>query len=398
MNVCPVGAISMQPVGPLGHIHPVIDAGKCIDCHLCEKTCPVNHPKDLLIPIAAYAAVSRDYDDLMTSSSGGASSVMASKILKQGGIVYGCVQENYRDIRHQRIDSLTDIHKLKGSKYVQSNIGYIYKDVLADLKRGVPVLFSGTPCQISGLRAYLRKDYENLYLVDLVCHGVPSQQLLRENVATMLKRNDSDAYVHFRQKGVPLARTFGVFVNNAPHSTVAQQVFLNNDYISAFMNGLTFRDCCYNCRYAGSRRGSDITIADFWGLGKTTIKTDRGISLMLQNTEKGARLIEMASPACHMEQRSVEEAINGNGQLLAPFKAPVNRASFLSDYARFGARAYRKHLKQYRRSYVAAYLPAYYRRIGIWLSKLPWIHHVFPIVMGYLHARALAKKKKIYLS
>ena len=191
MNVCPKDAITLVEQDPLGHIYPLIDSTKCIDCHLCEKTCPANHPKDLHTPIAAYAAVSRDYDDLMTSSSGGASSVMATAIIKQGGVVYGCVQENYRDIRHQRIHSLTDVHKLKGSKYVQSNINYIFKDVLADLKRGVPVLFSGTPCQIAGLRAYLRKDYENLYLVDLVCHGVPSQQLLQENVESMLKRKDS---------------------------------------------------------------------------------------------------------------------------------------------------------------------------------------------------------------
>lgn len=379
MNVCPKEAITMQPTGVLRHMHPVIDPTKCIDCHLCEKTCPVNHPKELKSPLAAYAAVSRGYDDLMTSSSGGAAAAFAAEILDMGGVVYGCVQEHYRDIRHRRIDSHADAHKLKGSKYVQSDIGYIYKEVLADLKRKVPVLFTGTPCQIAGLRAFLRKDYDNLYLVDLVCHGVPSQHLLRENVESMLG-SGTTAYVNFRRKGTSIARMFGVFVDNCSPVDENKQVFLKNSYITAFMHGLTFRDCCYSCRYATPTRGSDITIADYWGLGKTTLKTDRGISLVLQNTDKGGELIDRLGQRCHLEERNAEEAITGNGQLQTPFPPPPHRTQFLEDYEKVGTKAFRKHLKGYIREYIATYLQARLSRFGRLaglIRRLPGSHLLY---------------------
>ena len=153
---------------------------------LCAKTCPVNHPVELRTPLRACAAVSRDEADLMSSASGGASSLLAQETLRRGGIVYGCAMESYRDIRHVRIDRAEDAWKIKGSKYVQSRIGEIYKQVRADLQAGREVMFSGTPCQVAGLRNYLRKAYPNLLLVDLVCHGVPSQKLLRDNIQSVL--------------------------------------------------------------------------------------------------------------------------------------------------------------------------------------------------------------------
>ena len=194
----------MEESEPFGYIYPIIDSNLCVDCGLCAKICPVNSPIELNEPQKAYSAVSKDYDDLMSSASGGASSVLSQLLLKRGGVVYGCVQRNYMDIAHRRIDSCTDSPLMKGSKYVQSNIGYIYRDVKQDLNDGREVLFTGTPCQIAGLRAYLRKDYDQLYLVDLVCHGVPSQKLLREDVEYLLKdyrHVDKDSIcVGFRQK------------------------------------------------------------------------------------------------------------------------------------------------------------------------------------------------------
>ena len=204
MNICAHNAITMEAYSSLGYVYPVIDASKCVDCGLCAKTCPANNPIGLHKPLKAFAAISKNHDDLMTSASGGASSVLCQTILKRGGIVYGCVQRNYKDIAHRRISSYEDYTLMKGSKYVQSNIGYIYRDVKADLNNGKEVLFTGTPCQIAGLKAYLRKDYERLYLVDLVCHGVPSQKLLREDVESLLKdypnADRSKICVEFRQK------------------------------------------------------------------------------------------------------------------------------------------------------------------------------------------------------
>lgn len=356
MNTCPRDAITMQPIGPLQHIYPAIDPTKCIDCGLCAKTCPVNRPLELHEPIKAYAAISRDKQDLMSSSSGGAASVCSQYILKQGGIVYGCVQKNYRDIAHRRVDKLSDAPSMKGSKYVQSDINLTYRSVKQDLKAGRQVLFTGTPCQVAGLRAYLRKDYENLYLVDLVCHGVPSQHLLRENVEQMQGKIPSNPpCVHFRRKGEPLARMFGVFLDDSGTLSEKKQLFLYNDYITAFMCGITFRPNCYTCPYARRQRCSDVTISDFWGVGNTTVPTKDGISLMLQNTKKGAQLIAAAQEMCQWQERPIEEAIRGNGQLQTSFPLPPNREMFEADYARMGPSAYKKHLSQYRSEWKIAH-------------------------------------------
>lgn len=221
MNICNHRAISMEESGPLGHIYPIINSEKCVDCGLCAKKCPVNVPLKLNEPLKAFSAISKDHDDLMSSASGGASSVLSQVILRRGGIVYGCVQNNYRDIAHRRISNYSDLSKLKGSKYVQSNIGFIYRDVKKDLANGKEVLFTGTPCQIAGLKAFLGRDYEHLYLVNLVCHGVPSQKLLREDVESLLKdyphADRNRVCVEFRQKKRKQQRTFepnwGTFIS-----------------------------------------------------------------------------------------------------------------------------------------------------------------------------------------
>lgn len=360
MNVCGHNAISMEEVSPYGYVYPKIDKSRCIDCGLCVKTCPVNTPSSLHEPIKAYAAISRDVEDLLSSTSGGASSVMANHILHKGGVVYGCVQNNYKDIAHRRIDKPEDAYKLKNSKYVQSNIGMIYREVKKDLAGGREVLFTGTPCQIAGLRNYLRKEYENLYLVDLVCHGVPSQHLLIEDIDEILRRNgilDDNYQVVFRKKN-PRALSenlkYGIFLCQENSELVLPKkdvAFLNDNYITAFMAGIIFRESCFSCPYAKEHRGSDITIADFWGLGNSSVPKDKGISLMMTNTLKGEKLVEELSSFCYIEERGVEEAIRGNGQLIAPSKYPKERNVFLRLYPSSKDAAYKCSLKKYRSDY-----------------------------------------------
>ena len=177
LNVCPKGAIRMVEEGAAGYQYPAIDPDLCIDCGLCAKTCPANHPVELRAPMRAYAAISRDEADLMSSASGGASSLLAQETLRRGGVVYGCAMESYRSVRHVRIDKAEDAWKIKGSKYVQSHVGTVHKQVKADLQAGREVMFSGTPCQVAGLRRYLRKDYPNLLLVDLRPMGITGKEL-----------------------------------------------------------------------------------------------------------------------------------------------------------------------------------------------------------------------------
>lgn len=349
MNVCPKDAITMQELGVEGYNYPMIDQSKCIDCHLCVEICPSNHPIKLYRPQKSFAAISREQDDLMSSTSGGASSVMVQYILSQGGAVYGCVQENYKDIRHQRITDIKEAYKLKGSKYVQSDISYCYRQVKQDLHNGLKVLFTGTPCQIAGLRSYLRKEYDNLFLVDLVCHGVPSQKLLRDNVEDILEKTGETPLISFRKKGTkPQELRYGIFFDLKYAIPMRKQLFPHNDYIAAFMAGLIFRKNCFSCPYAQPQRGSDVTIADYWGIGKSAVPTGRGVSLMLVNTLKGESLVKDVSHLCHIEERTVEEAVRGNGQLNRPSTEPSVRDEFISLYAINREKAYSTCLREYR--------------------------------------------------
>ena len=367
MNVCAHNAISLTEQGVFGYIYPEIDQDKCIDCGLCVKTCPANTPVKFNAPLKAFAAISKDHHDLMTSASGGASSVLVNSVLNKNGIVYGCVQRNYKNISHERIDKIEDAHLLKGSKYVQSYIGYIYRDVKEDLKTGKTVLFTGTPCQIAGLKSYLKKDYDNLILVDLVCHGVPSQKLLEEDVEYLLRdypnADKEKIRVEFRRKKRSPGEfepdwgtfiSYGVFNGGGAKAFAhkkKKQDFLIDNYITAFMAGTIFRENCYTCSYAQNQRGSDITIADFWGLKKCAVPTTEGVSLLLPNTQKGLMAINEFKENFIICERPVDEAINGNGQLLHPSLRPKERDVFLSTYPNNTSKAYKASLKNYKEQY-----------------------------------------------
>ena len=367
-NICPVKAIDMVLSAPLGEIHPRIDQDKCIDCRQCEKVCPVNHPVELRSPLRAIAMISKDKEDLMSSASGGASAVLSRRVIEQGGIVYGCVGESYKDIAHRRITTLSDLYKLKGSKYVQSDVNDIYRQVKRDLCDGKTVLFTGTPCQNGGLKNFLRKDYPNLYLVDLCCHGNPSQEMLQRDCEYLLQHaagnTAGEAKVTFREKypfrentDEPFSVAYGTFLIDGDGHRIKirgkRDAFLRDDYITAFMRGLIFRDSCYTCTYAGPRRCSDITIADFWGLNRCSVPQANGVSLLLINTEKGMALANDSLRDTLCEERPVSEAINGNGQLIHPSAMPDDREQFLKEYSDNPRQAYRKHLRRYRHQYRA---------------------------------------------
>ena len=345
---CVHKAIRMDEVPPHGYLYPVINSDLCIDCGLCSKVCPANNPPNFYKPLTAFAAVSKDYDDLMTSSSGGASSVLAHRVIRDGGVVYGSVEVDYANISHSRIDREEEIYKIKGSKYVHSYTTGCYPLVRSDLKKGTKVLFLGTPCQVAGLVNYLRKPYDNLITVDLCCHGVPSQKFLRDDVETFCDNNAS----FFRKKGdmsKPWDR-YKLTINDKKKEMISSP-FLKDNYITAFMSGHLFRENCYSCPYAKARRVSDITIADFWGYKGNKIITDDGISLLMPSTNKGLQLIDACKEALHYEEREVAEAIKGNGQFNCSSKRPPERDAFLNTYPQDIQQAYDIALTEY----VAAY-------------------------------------------
>ncbi len=321
-----------------GFIYPVIDSDLCVDCGLCEKICPALHPQPFNdTPKHTYATVCNDTEERRTSSSGGLSSLICRHIIRKGGVAYGCSQINYQDIRHIRVDKENDLYKLKGSKYVQSNIGYIYKDVKKDLQEGKYVAFSGTPCQIAGLKAFLRKDYEKLITLDLICHGVPSQKMLRDDIEYYLKNeNKESVFVNFRWKA-QYGIQYGIQFGNIDERTIIRQPY--DPYMFAFMTGYSFRENCHACPYSQEKRIGDITIGDFWRLGAyapTKLQIKHGVSLILVNSDKGQALIEEVKPQLTTEERMLQEAVDGNANLSFPSPRPTNKDRFLMTYKESG--------------------------------------------------------------
>lgn len=336
MNICAHNAITMQE-DELGYQYPHINASLCVDCGLCRKICPALHPIDLQAPLEIFAAVAKNVHEHATCSSGGVASGICRYILKQGGVVYGCCQKNYLEITHVRVEKEEDLEPLKGSKYVQSNIGVCYRLVKKDLLDGKKVLFTGTPCQVAGLKQFLCKEYEQLYAIDLVCHGVAPQRLLREEVENCTEKmkvlkNEDQVFVKFRWKakyGIQFG--FQLWRKGRDMQLLDSKSFPYSPYITAFMTGLSFRENCHNCIYGNYRRIGDLTVGDFWGLGaleKTSIDARKGVSLLLVNTSKGKHLLEQVATNFVLEQRTLEEAVRGNVNLRQASVRPANKDLF----------------------------------------------------------------------
>lgn len=376
VNACGKKAISMQP-DSFGFLYPHIDTMLCVDCGLCTKVCPVNHPPKAVYPATAYAVQSKDRADLMSSTSGGAASVFSQYVISQGGVVYGCSGLDITHICHTRIDAILDLNQLKGSKYVQSEISFVFQQVKEDLKAGKKVLFIGTPCQVAGLKNFLHVDYEILITVDLVCHGVPSQQLLLNNVedGSYLQQK---CRVFFRKKGKKETDLkYGVYVKGAD-SLIYSKNYPKDKYIMGFMQGLFHRNSCYSCHWADSNRCSDITVGDFWGLGKVkNIKIDKGlgVSEVLLNTKKGISFFEECKPLFYYEQRQVQEAVTGNAQLQYPSKRHPLYYQFQQLYVKEGfTKSCQKCLRRdYRHYYIASLKQSLFKL----LIKVPYARSTY---------------------
>lgn len=316
-NACPVGAIQMLP-GKIGHLFPTI-LDKCIECNKCIKTCPVNNPVELQKPIKTLAFWIKDDEEHQTSTSGGAAACFTNYILEEGGTVYGCASLPHGVIEHIRIDKKEDAFKLKGSKYVHSHINNTYQLIKADLKSGKKVLFIGLPCQVAGLKRYIGKENANLFAIDLICHGVPSQQVLFEYIESLGIKRDEVSVVAFRE-----AKGYYLTIKSSGRS-----VYYKNEckdlYYMAFNDNLCFRDSCFTCRYSAPERVGDLTIGDFWGLGKQEPfnYTPHGhVSVVLVNNSKGELLMKSCSDKYEAVERSLDEAVAGNHNLKSPSVAP----------------------------------------------------------------------------
>lgn len=332
-NSCPVNAITMTY--EKGFKYPVIDAEKCIGCLACEKSCPVIKPNPLPQtyeePIV-YAAWNKDAYIREHSSSGGAFSALATYILANGGCVAGAAYDENMYVNHITIDSLDELEKLRGSKYVQCSMNDNYKTVKKKLIEGKRVLFVGTPCQVSGLRSFLKKEYENLICCDFICHGVPSPLLFTDYLKWFENGHNfkTDSFT-FRSKKSGWYDALRVANGNI----VAKGKW--DAYFLGFNRNITLRESCYNCPSNGVPRKGDITVADFWGIGRKykflpMKDIEKGVSLVMLNNDKGKDFFDGAQEFLVCHNRTFEEALAGNKPMIEASSRPRERDTFYTDY------------------------------------------------------------------
>jgi coenzyme F420-reducing hydrogenase beta subunit len=346
--ICPKKAINMLE-DEYGYIYPDIDLNRCVNCNLCDKACPALHNYDSVQPLSVWAAVTKDINTLQTTASGGFATTLSEYVISQNGIVYGCAQISAIEYKHIRVDSLDKLALLKGSKYIQSDVCPAYGQARNDLNQGKFVLFTGTPCQIAGLKSFLRKDYDNLITLDLVCHGVPPLKMLKEQLLSYreLKKVSLDnVYVDFRWKvrseshsEIHFGLRTAVRSEDGMIKVIREEDNMINPYMRCFQTGVSLRSSCLNCRYTRPERVSDFTAADFWGLGRhisSKMYDLNGVSLILVNSIKAQQYLKIISNKFYLEKRTLEEAKIFNRCLYAPYNVSIDRDLFLSNYKRYG--------------------------------------------------------------
>lgn len=326
IQLCSKHAISMVS-NEEGFKEVVIDNNKCVHCGLCEKRCPQNSSVLKNKPLKVYVVSNKNIEELKYSSSGGAFVVLSKFILNEGGCVFGAAYSEEFEVLHIGISAESDLFKLQGSKYVQSDTLFTFKEVKTILEKGRSVLYTGTPCQIAGLKTYLGKDYSNLYTIDLICHGVSSPLLFSKYLDFIKDQYGGDIKsFNFRDKiaGWGLSLSFYIKNKRIFH-------FPNSDpYYYHFLLGDNYRESCYKCRYCTCGRVGDFTIGDFWGVKKEhpSFNYLMGASACLINTEKALALFGKIKGDINFQESSFIKVSRYNSNLLKPTIRLDSRNSF----------------------------------------------------------------------
>jgi coenzyme F420-reducing hydrogenase beta subunit len=353
-NICPKNAITMVE-DKQGYLYPKIDDDKCINCHLCRKVCAFNdkniEQKKMNLP-KVYAAKNKISSIRLTSSSGGVFVAVSDYILQKNGVIYGVKFDRNLNVYHERATTQAERDDFKGSKYIQSDLREIFLKVKEDIEREKFVLFTGTPCQIAGLKNFLggKKDTSKLYLCDIVCHGVPSQKIFNEYKDFMQRKYKSNIKsINFRSKRIhkQIQDIRIVFDNKEEFNEIA----VNDVFYRLFLDDIILRPSCYNCKFTSIYRQSDITLADYWGIEKSIpeFQDYKGISLVLVNTLKGKDVFGKISDKLIVKESNISACMQPN--LKSPCSKSYKVDLFWKDY-------YSKGFKYVAKKY------GYYGRMG----------------------------------
>ena len=303
--ICGKKAITMIE-DEYGFRFPQIDTEKCVGCGSCQKVCCINNEVELCKPGTVYAASYKNKDISAKSASGGIFAALAKQVLTEGGIVFGSAYTKQFDVEVISIEKIEDLPRLQGSKYVQSSMNSSFLKIKSELQTGRTVLFCGVPCQVEALKRFLGRSYENLLLVDIVCHGVPSNRMLKDYLAFLADKKQMEIQsIQFRTK-TKGQNVYGEIayrqVSHTGEIAYRQEPLISykSSYYKLFLNCQTFRDSCYHCKFAGTKRPGDISLCDYWGIEdehpdfvKEVEKEGlAGISAIMLNTNAGIAFFE----------------------------------------------------------------------------------------------------------
>ena len=353
-NICPTNAIEMVE-DEFGFTYPKIDKNKCIECGLCKKKCIYSSKnKKLNEPIESYVASSKDNELIMKSASGGIFASLARRILQKNGVVYGATLKKVGkefEVKHIRIENLEGIKEIQGSKYIQSDIRYIYKLIDEDLKKKKKVLFSGTPCQVDAVKQFFNKINERqLFTIDIICHGVPNIKMFNDYIRVLEKKEKGliDRFC-FRDKTKSwgLYASFNLKRKGKVYKKIKKSYELS--FYQLFLDSEIYRKNCYYCPYAGGKRAGDITIGDYWEIEKehpeylNLCDIKKGVSCILINTEQGKELFSMISNDVHCLKSEFSKVKKHNAQLEHPSILKENYEQILKLYKNNGYESIEKY-------------------------------------------------------
>lgn len=347
-NICPENAITMMP-DEEGFVYPVINQENCINCGLCEKICPILNQKTTTKVLKTYAAKNKNIETLKKSSSGGMFSIFAEEILKQGGVVFGAAYNDKWGVEHTFVDKMEYLDKLRRSKYVQSDICETYKKAKEFLDKGYKVLFSGTPCQIAGIKSYLQKSYDNLLTIDIFCHSIASpkvwEMFLHQNFNLgNIKKIDfrdkifswdkSCLKIYFeKSESVPkLPLIFGLLPNKIKQKLICGYYSLS--YMKGCLSGLFTRPSCHYCKFKGVDKNSDFTIGDLWGVNDIApdFYDTNGVSVLTINSAISQNIFEKIKDKLIWKEIPLDKVIIYNSVFYNSTKPHKNRAEFFKWY------------------------------------------------------------------
>lgn len=330
INICPKNCITLDSFKD-GFNYPVIDKNICIDCKACEKTCPVLNPLNSRKSLKqCYAGMNTNEEERVKSSSGGVFSTLAKYIMNNNGVVCGAAFDKEFQVNHILIENENELIKLRGSKYIQSNTKDVFNKVKKQLTTGKTVLFSGCPCQVGGLKKYLGKEYENLYTIDFICHGIPSQNIFNKYLEILEKKYKSKVVQFFfrdKSKGWHTSSIKAKFENGKEYTK-----FITDDmYMRGYFGNIYLKSACYNCEFRNFKSESDITLGDFWGaeVEEKEIDDNKGLCAVVVNTSKGVILKNNINDSNIFKAVDYNKIVKYNKALEISFKYSTKRNDFL---------------------------------------------------------------------